>query len=326
MTLKSAKISGIGYFVPKKVLSNHDLEKMVNTSDEWITTRTGIKERRMADKDESTADLAVKAAKSALKSAGVDADDVELIIVATVTPDHLMPSTATIVQKKIKAKNAVAFDLNAACSGFVYAMTTAHQYIATGFYKNALIIGADTMTKFIDFTDRNTCVLFGDGAGAVYLEACKSGQGILGSCIKSNGVNFISIPAGGSRMPPSAETVSDRQHFIDMEGIEVYKFAIKVVPEAVAEILEKCSLTVDDIDMLIFHQANVRIVDTVCSKLNISSEKSFVNLQKYGNTSAASIPIALCEALDEGAVKKGDTVILVGFGAGMTWGATALKL
>jgi 3-oxoacyl-[acyl-carrier-protein] synthase-3 len=326
MVSKSAKIAGIGYFVPKKVLSNEDIEKMVDTSDEWITTRTGIKERRMASSDETTADLAVKAAKSALKDAKMAAEDIDLIIVATMTPDHFMPSTATIVQHKLKAKKAAAFDVAAACSGFVYAMTVAHQFIANGFYKNALIIGAETVTKFIDFTDRNTCVLFGDGAGAVVLKSCKAGSGILGSYIKSDGKNFITIPAGGSKQPCSKETLKNRQHYIKMDGLEVFKFGVKVVPDAVRHLLKKCKLKIDDVDNIIFHQANVRIVDAVCAKLKIDKEKSFVNLHKYGNTSAASIPIALCEAIKKKAVKKGDTIVLVGFGAGMTWGATALKL
>jgi 3-oxoacyl-[acyl-carrier-protein] synthase-3 len=326
MSLKSAKISGVGCFVPEKILSNHDLEKMVNTSDEWITSRTGIKERRTAGKNESTSDLAAKAAKNALKDARVKASDIDLIIVATLTPDHLMPSTATIVQHKIGAKNAAAFDVAAACSGFIYAMTVAHQFISTGFYKNALIIGTETMTKFVDFTDRNTCVLFGDGAGAVVLKACDNGDGILGSYIKSDGENHIIIPAGGSYEPSSKETLEKRLHYIKMNGLEVYKFAVTFVPDAVMDILKKCSLTIDDIDKIIFHQANLRIVNTVCNKLEIDLEKSYVNLHKYGNTSAASIPIALCEAINEKAVKKGDTVVLVGFGAGMTWGATALKI
>jgi len=326
MSLKSAKITGVGHYVPEKILSNHDLEKMVQTSDEWITSRTGIKERRIARDDESTADLAANAAKIALNNAGVNASDVDLIIVATMTPDHLMPSTATIVQKMIGAKNAAAFDLNAACSGFVYSLSVAHQFLATGFYKNALVIGAETVSKFLDFTDRNTCVLFGDGAGAALLESCDAGDGILGTTICSNGENFITIPAGGSRQPASENTVAERQHFVTMNGLEVYKFAVTMVPDAVTDILKKCSLTTDDIDMIIFHQANVRIVDTVCSKLNISRDKSYVNLHKYGNTSAASIPIALSEALVDGSVKKGDTVVMVGFGAGMTWGTAALKI
>jgi 3-oxoacyl-[acyl-carrier-protein] synthase-3 len=326
MAVKSAKITGIGHFVPEKILTNHDLEKMVQTSDEWITTRTGIKERRIASEDESTSDLAKKAAEKTLSDAGVDAKDIDLIIVATMTPDHLMPSTATIVQHAIGADNAAAFDLNAACSGFIYAITTAKQFISTGFYKNALVIGAETTTKFLDFTDRNTCVLFGDGAGAVLLEACDEGDGILGSYMRSDGENYITIPAGGSKHPPSRETLDKRQHYITMNGLEVYKFAATVVPEAVMEIVNKCSLKLEDVDNIIFHQANVRIIDTVCARLNFDREKSFVNLNKYGNTSAASIPLALSEALEEGAVKKGDTVVLVGFGAGMTWGATAVKL
>ncbi len=326
MVLKSARIAGLGYFVPKKKLTNEDLEKMVNTSDEWITSRTGIKERRMAGSDESTAELAAKAAKIALKDAKVEVDKIELIIVATLTPNHLMPSTATIVQHKLKAKNAVAFDIAAACTGFVYAITVAHQMLATGLYKNALVIGAETMTKFVDFTDRNTCILFGDGAGAVFLKSCKAGGGILGTYIKSNGNNFITIPAGGSAQPPSKETVRRNQHYITMDGKEVYKFAVRVVPDAVVQILKKCKLKADDIDKVIFHQANVRIIDAVCAKLKIDPAKSYINLHRYGNTSAASIPIALCEAVNEKVIKKGDIVLLVGFGAGMTWGSALIKM
>ncbi len=326
MLNNSAKIAGLGYYVPKKVLTNADLEKMVDTSDEWITSRTGIKERRMADDNETTADLAVKAAINALENADMAVEELELIIVATATPNHLMPSTATIVQRIINATNAVAFDISAACSGFIFAMNIAHQFVATGTYKNALVIGAETMTKFIDFTDRNTCVLFGDGAGAALLTRCDSGDGILGSYIKSDGKNFITIPAGGSAQPASQKTVDERSHYIQMTGRDVYKFGVRIVPGAVTSVLEKCDLTIDDVYKFIFHQANVRIVDAVCSKLNIDPEKSYVNLQRYGNTSAASIPIALNEAINEKAIKKGDIVVLIGFGAGMTWGATAIKI
>lgn len=326
MALKSAKIIGMGYHVPKKILSNADLEKLVETSDEWITSRSGIKERRVVKDDETTADLGAKAAKAALKSAKLEAKDIDLIIVATFTPNNLMPSTATIIQNKLKAKNAAAFDISAACSGFIYALTVAHQFLSTGFYKNALVVGAETITKFIDFTDRNTCVLFGDGAGAVVLKGCKQGLGIINSYIMSNGNNFITIPAGGSAMPCSTEALEGRQQFVKMDGREVYKFGVKVVPDALTELLNKCKLKISDIDKIIFHQANVRIIDAVCAKLGIEPEKSYVNLHKYGNTSAASIPIALCEAVQEKAIKKGDLVVLVGFGAGMTWGATALRM
>ncbi len=326
MLNNSAKIAGLGYYVPKKVLTNADLEKMVDTSDDWITSRTGIKERRMVEENETTADLATKAAINALENAKIEAADLELIILATATPNHTMPSTATIVQQMILATNAAAFDISAACSGFIFAMTVAHQFIANGTYKNVLVIGAETMTKFIDFTDRNTCVLFGDGAGAALLTRCDSGDGILGSYIKSDGKNFITIPAGGSAQPASHETVDERLHYIQMTGRDVYKFGVRIVPDAVTSVLKKCDLTIDDVDKFIFHQANVRIVDAVCSKLNIDPEKSYVNLQMYGNTSAASIPIALNEAINEKAIKKGDIVVLIGFGAGMTWGAIAIKI
>ena len=324
---KSVGILGIGSCVPDKIVTNKDLEKVVDTTDEWIIDRTGIRERRIADADTATSDLATKAAERALAHAGIEASDIDLIIVATATPDMLFPSVACLVQNNLKATKAAAFDLAAGCSGFVYGVVTGTQFIKAGVYKKVLVIGAETLSKILDWTDRNTCVLFGDGAGAVVLGETKPGCGILGMHLGADGSggDLLKLPAGGSRMPASAETVNQRLHFVHMDGNEVFKFAIKVMGEAAKSALEDAGLTSNDVDCLIPHQANIRIIQSAAKRIKVPMEKVFVNVGKYGNTSAASIPIALEEAVHSGRIKNQDTIVLVGFGAGLTWASCVIK-
>jgi len=320
-------IVGTGSFLPERILTNQDLEKMVDTSDDWITTRTGIKERRIADKDTATSDLATKAAQNALLKAGMEASEIDLIIVATITPDMNFPSTACIVQSNIKACNAVAFDLGAACTGFIYAIVTANQFISSGLYKNILVIGAETLSKFVDWQDRNTCVLFGDGAGAVIMSRVKEGYGVLAQYLGADGTggNALAIDGGGSRNPASIETISRKMHYIRMDGNDVFKFAVRVMASAAEEAVKIAGLDKSDVDYLVPHQANIRIIEAARKRMGLSEDRVYVNLQKYGNMSAASIPVALDEAVSFGAIKKDDNLILVGFGAGLTWGSCLLK-
>jgi len=324
--MKRVGIIGVGEYLPKKVLSNKDLEKMVDTSDEWITTRTGIKERRIAAKNEATSDLAIKAGLEALKEAKVKPENVDLIIVATITPDMQFPSTACIVQNALGASNAISFDISAACAGFVYALVVASQFIARGACKNALVIGAETLSGVTDWEDRNTCVLFGDGAGAAVLSETKSG-GILSSYLGGDGsiYDILMIPAGGSRMPASKETLDKKMHFIKMRGNELFKLAIKAMHEAACVALERAGLKAGDIDLVIPHQANIRIITQVARKLGLSAEKIYLNIEKCGNMSSASTATALCEAVREGRIKKGSVVLLDAFGAGLVWGACIIK-
>ncbi|MGI6092982.1 MAG: ketoacyl-ACP synthase III [Veillonellaceae bacterium] len=320
-------IIGLGYYVPEKVLTNFDLEKMVDTSDDWIVERTGIKQRHIADDATATSDLAVKAAEKALEDAGITADELDLIIVGTATPDMYFPSVACIIQDKLKATKAAAFDLSAGCSGFVYSLVTGSQFISAGLYKKVLVVGAETISKILDWTDRNTCVLFGDGAGAAVLSAVDDGYGILGVELGAEGAGgeHLKLPAGGSRLPASALTVSDKMHYVHMNGNEVFKFAIKVMGEAALKALETAGLSPEDVDCFIPHQANIRIIQSAAKRLKLPLDKVMINVDKYGNTSAASIPIALKEAVLCGKVKKDDTVVLVGFGAGLTWASCVIK-
>ncbi len=324
--MKKVGVIGVGEYLPKKKLTNADLEKMVDTSDEWITTRTGIRERRIAAKNEATSDLAAKAAKEALENAGIKPSETELIIVATITPDMQFPSTACVLQNLIGASSAACLDISAACAGFVYAIDIAGQFIARGVYKNALIVGAETMSSVVDWKDRNTCVLFGDGAGAVVLSEVKSG-GILSSYLGSDGskAELLKVSAGGSRHPASTETISHRQHYISMEGNEVFKLAVTSMTEAAQVAVKRAHLECKDIDLVIPHQANIRIIMAMAKKLGLAPEKIYLNIEKYGNMSSASTATALCEAIKEGRVRKGDVVLLVAFGAGLVWGATVIK-
>jgi len=319
-------IIGVGEYLPKKILTNRDLEKMVDTSDDWIITRTGIKQRRLAAKDEATSDLAVKAARQAIKDAGLRQEDIDLIIVATITPDMPFPSVACLLQKDLGIKDAACLDISAACAGFVYAVSTAQQFIATGAYKNALVVGAEVLSSLTNWKDRNTCVLFGDGAGAAVLSAVKSG-GILATYLGSDGTksDLLMIPGGGSRRPPTHKTIDQGLHYLKMQGNELFKQAVKIMAEAAQVALSKAGLECKDIDLVIPHQANLRIIMAVARKLGLAKEKVYLNIEKYGNMSSASTATALCEAVKEGKIKKGDIVLLVAFGAGLVWGASVIK-
>lgn len=323
----SAGILGTGACLPEKVMTNFDLEKLVDTSNEWIVERTGIRERRIADPETTTSDMCLKAARAALKDAGVKAEELDLIIVATATPDYMFPSTACIVQDKLGAAHAGAFDLAAGCSGFVYGFSVASQMIASGLYQKVLVIGAETLSRIMDWTDRNTCVLFGDGAGAAVVGRVEDGYGVLALELGSKGSGAMELyqPAGGSRRPATHETVDGHGHFIHMNGKEVFKFAARIMPATCKRVLAKAGLTIGDVDMLFPHQANQRIIDNAVKHLKIDPAKVWVNIDKYGNTSAACIPICLTEAQREGRLHKGDNVLVVAFGTGLTWGSMLLK-
>jgi 3-oxoacyl-[acyl-carrier-protein] synthase-3 len=319
-------IKGVGHAVPPRVLTNADLEALVETDNEWILQRTGIRERRIADENTATSDIALAAARAALANAGVAPGDLDLIIVATVTPDHAFPATACLIQRELEAWGAAAFDLEAACTGFIYGLSIADQFIRTGTYRTVLVVAADVLSKITDYTDRNTCILFGDGAGAAVLQGVEE-PGLLALEIGADGRGgeLLVQPAGGSRTPASAETVAARQHFIKMAGREVFKFAVKIMEESSLRVLEQAGLGPDDVDVLVPHQANLRIIDSACKRLGIDQDKVLVNLDRYGNMSAASIPVALSEASALGKIKPGDNVLLVGFGGGLTWGAAAIQ-
>jgi 3-oxoacyl-[acyl-carrier-protein] synthase-3 len=323
-----AVIAGTGSEVPCRELSNDDLAKMVETSDDWITTRTGIKTRRIADSGQTTASLSAQAARKALETAGCEASDIEMIVLATITPEMVFPSTACFVQDAIGAKKAWAFDLAAACSGFVYALSVAEQFITTGRYKNALVIGAETLSKITDYSDRTSCILFGDGAGAVVLrQSNQAGKGIIYSTMSSDGSGWTSLncQAYGSKYPASKPLEDPRKMYMQINGREVYQLAVRRIVDTVNECLEKCGIAMSDVDLLVSHQMNARIIESAAKRLEIPDSKVFLNIDRYGNTSAASIPIALDECVRGGRIKPGDTVILVTFGAGLTWGANVIK-
>ena len=324
--MRRVGIIGVGEYLPDKVLTNAQLEKIVDTSDEWIVTRTGIKERRLAADNEATSDLAIKAAKEALKDAHLAPEDLDLIIVATITGDMPFPSTASIVQNALSAKKAAAFDISAACAGFVYGLSIANQFIGNGAYKNALVIGAEKLSIVTDWKDRNTCVLFGDGAGACVLSEVKSG-GIVSIYLGCDGSNLglLNLPAGGSRKPATRETVDNRMHYVKMQGNELFKIAVKTMTEAAQVALKQADMTFKDVDLIIPHQANSRIIMAVAKRLGISEDKIYLNIEKYGNMSSASTVTALVEAVKEGRVKKGDTILLDCFGAGLVWGACVIN-
>lgn len=325
--LIKAGIAGIGVYVPEKVLTNAQLEKMVDTSDEWISTRSGIRERHITAPEQATSDLAVFAADRALADAGIPPEELDLIIVATNTPDMSFPSTACLVQERIGAKKAGAFDLAAGCAGFIYALSVASQFIAAGSCRQVLVIGAENLSKIVNWEDRNTCVLFGDAAGAVVMSPARKGSGFLNFKLGADGSGgpLLRLPAGGSRLPASRATVENKLHYLQMNGREVFKFAVRVMVEAAEEVLSAGGLCKNDLDFFIPHQANIRIIDAAAKRLKLPSEKILINVDRYGNTSTASIPLALEEALRDGRIKQGDHVVMAGFGAGLTWAATLLK-
>jgi len=324
--LKS-RITGTGSCVPEKIVTNSDLEKKVNTSDEWITERTGIKQRRVVDGTETNSDLCLKASRKALQAAGRTPEDVEMIIVATMSGDMPMPSTASILQKKLGAKNAAAFDLNAACSGFIYGLSVADNFIRSGMFRTVLLVGAEVNSRFVDWDDRATCVLFGDGAGAVVLEPAGGGNGILSTHLYSDGSmwDYVCLPGGGSSNPPTAESIKEGMHFIKMKGNETFKVAVRTLEKLVIDTLKENNIAPSDLTMLIPHQANLRIISATAERLNLPMSKVAVNLDKYGNTSSASIPIALDEVVRAGRIKKDDYILLEAFGGGLTWASALIK-
>lgn len=323
-----AAVLGTGSAVPEKILTNADFEKMVDTNDEWIVSRTGIRERRIAAEGEATSDYVLKACQGALESAGVSAEQVDMIIVGTVTPDTFFPSTANIVQDKLGATKAAAFDLAAACSGFLYGLSVGASFIESGRYQYVLVAAGDLLSRITDYEDRSTCVLFGDGAGAVLLGPTQEDKGLLAFDLGSDGSGgkFLNMPAGGSRLPASHETVDQRLHYLKMAGQETFKFAVKAMTSSTERVLETAGLQKEDIGLLVPHQANIRIIDAASRRFGLGQEKVAVTIDKYGNTSASSIAIAFDEAVRAGRAKDGDVVIMVGFGGGLTWGAVALRL
>jgi 3-oxoacyl-[acyl-carrier-protein] synthase-3 len=324
--LKKVGIIGVGEYLPEKILTNTDLEKIFDTSDEWITTRTGIKERHLVLDGQATSDLAIKAAQRALIDAKVKPAELDLIVVATITPDMPFPAVASIVQDRLGARHAVCFDVSAACAGFVYGLSVAEKFIATSVYKNALVIGAETLSSITDWQDRNTCVLFGDGAGAAVLSVVKTG-GIISTYLGCDGskVDILNMPAGGSRNPATTETVRNRMHFLKMQGNELFKIAVNTMTDAAQTVLKQAGMTFSDVDLIIPHQANARIIMAVARKLGIPEDRVYLNIERCGNMSSASTITALCEAVQEGKVKKGDIILLDAFGAGLVWGACIIE-
>lgn len=322
-----AKIVATSRSVPEKIMTNFDLEKIVDTSDNWIKTRTGISTRHIVGKDEASSDMSTKIANQLLNKSGIKADEIDAIIVGTVTPDHLTPSTAAIVQKNINARNAWGFDLSAACSGFIFGLETGASLIQSGKYKNIIVIGVDTMTSILDYEDRDTCVIFGDGGGGVLLQPSTTNNGIIDSILRMDGAGgkYLIIPGGGSKIPASMDSVKNRDHYIKQDGKTVFKYAVRGMANVSAEILHNNNLTGDDIALFIPHQANKRIIDAAAEKCGISKEKVLINIDNYGNTTAGTIPIALSEAVDDGKIKNGDYILLSSFGAGFTWGSILIK-
>jgi 3-oxoacyl-[acyl-carrier-protein] synthase-3 len=324
---RTCSITGVGSYVPAKILTNADLEKMVDTSDEWITTRTGIKERRQAAKNEFTSDMAVKAAQRAMKMAGVTAEQIDLIIVATITPDMPFPATACLVQQKLGARRVPAFDLEAACSGFIYGLEIGQQFIMSRTHDTVLVIGAEKLSSIVNWQDRNTCVLFGDGAGAAILQNRLNSHGLLTAVMGADGgkADLLFMPGGGSRCPATPDTVAGKLHYLQMEGRETFKNAVQAMCMAAQEALHRCEVDISKIKCIIPHQANRRIIDAVGERLGATPEQLFVNVNRYGNTSAASVAIALDEAVASGRIRRGDLVLLIVFGAGLTWGAAVIE-
>lgn len=322
-----ARITGTGSFAPKKIITNVDLEKLVDTSDNWITERTGIKERRIAEKGQTTSDLAYEAGKKALKAAGIGAQDLDLILVATMTPDTILPSMGCVLQEKLGAKKAAAFDIAAACSGFIYGMSVADAFIRSGAYKNILLVGAEVLSRFTDWEDRTTCILFGDGAGAVVIQRHAGKRGILSTHLHSDGAfgDLLYVPAGGASHPPSHDTIRRRMHFIRMKGNETFKAAVRSLEGVVQEALEHNKVKAEEIDFLVPHQANLRIIQAMAQRLNMPMEKVVLTLPKYGNTSAASIPMALDEAVRDGRIRDNHLILFEAFGGGLTWASALVR-
>ncbi|MBA7510117.1 3-oxoacyl-[acyl-carrier-protein] synthase 3 [subsurface metagenome] len=328
MAKKNAGIIGIGAYLPDKILTNADLEKIVDTSDEWIVSRSGIRKRHVANANEATSDLAAHAASKAIQDAQLSPRDIDMIIIATITPDMMMPSTATRVQGKIKATNACAFDIGAACSGFVYGLTIAKNFILNGTMRNVVVIGAEILTKYVDWNDRTTCVLFGDGAGAVVVSTVNAGRGLLGFHLGADGntpMKWLMLPGSGS-FNGSVPVSEDRKDFITMDGKAIFKFGVSILPNIINKALIQSHLTINDIKLIVPHQANIRIIEAAAKRLGVGMDKFYVNLDQRANTSAASIPIAMFDARNEGKLQNGDAIVLGGFGGGLTWASIALVL
>ena len=321
-----AHIVSTGMAVPERVVTNYDLEKMVDTSDQWIRERTGMFARRVSDEKTAASDLALAASRQALEGAGIEPGDLDAILVATISPDYVFPATACVLQHKLGLKQTPAFDLSAACSGYIYGLSVAQAYIESGRYKNILLVGADVLTKVVDWTDRNTCVLFGDGAGATVIQP-NGTTGVLDTVIGSDGsaVELLYQPCGGSRIPISEEAIRQKKHYLYLNGREIYKYAVRAMSQAAVEVLKRCDRTIADVALIVPHQANIRIIEGVAKRLDVPLNKFYLNIEKYGNTSAATIPIALHEAIAEEKLKAGDLVLLVSFGGGLTWGASLVQ-
>jgi 3-oxoacyl-[acyl-carrier-protein] synthase-3 len=322
-----AAIVGTGRCLPEKVLTNEDLEKLVETSDEWIFTRTGIRQRRIVSNGQSTSDLGAEASRKALDDAGLKPDDVSLIITATITPDHFFPSTSCIIQNKIGASRTGGFDLSAACAGFVYGVIMGARLIEADPSQTVLVIGAETLTKVTDYTDRSSCILFGDGAGAVVMQASRDGRGVLASeyGIDGSGGDFMKLPAGGSAMPASEQTVRDKMHYMKISGRETFRFAVVKMADLIEQAIKDSELTMDDVALVVPHQVNMRIIQAAAERCNLSMDKIYANIDRYGNTSAASVPIALDEAARNGKIKRGDIIVLVAFGGGLSWSSAVIR-
>ncbi len=324
---QKASITGIGSYLPGKVLTNYDLEKMVDTSDDWIIQRTGIKERRIVENGQITSDLATQASLRAMEDAGVSPHDLDMIITSTITPDHIFPSTSCFIQQKLGATRASAFDILAACAGFIYALSIGQSFVNSGAMETILVVGAECLSTITDYTDRTTCVLFGDGAGAVVIQKSSTKHEILSTSLAADGsqADVLIMPGGGAKIPASLESVQQRTHYIQFRGKEVFKLAINNITNLILETVKRNSLAIEDIDLIIPHQSNLRIIEATMEKLGLPMEKAFVNIDKYGNTSSASIPIAIDEARKEGRLSKGDLVMLVAFGSGLTWGSSIIQ-
>ena len=325
--MRSSTIAGIGHYLPERIMTNAEMERLIDTTDEWIVTRTGIRERRIAAPEQASSDLAIEAAREAMADAGVTAQDLDLIIVGTATPDMLFPATACLLQDRLGAKRAGAFDLSAACSSWVYAAAVAHGYVSAGLADTVLVVGAETLSKITNYKDRSTCVLFGDSAGAAVIRPADPGTGFLSFYLGADGAGgeLIILPGGGSRLPASYETVERGQHYLQMNGREVYKFAVRVIPRAIEEAAERAGLGLDEIDWFIPHQANIRIIDAAAERLGQPREKFYVNVERFGNTSSASVPVALYEAVRSGRLQPGQLAVLVAFGGGLTWASCAIR-